>query len=239
MNNTMGNTIPTLQCKLNKIYVSEIRETYADKFLVDSLSLYPDLPPLLSKINCRFAFIADTVFYDAKNLTELKDYLFLKIDTNGFVHFSEKKNATVYTKFNDEPLKEFQETLLKIRQHKAFVYDYVNAQDPQLTNFHMIVLELPKEGLVQKMLSGEFSKMYTHNEIRHFDMNTQNILLRRDEAKRDFKEIMALKYGVDVDIIETDGELYPPMLEQDFVDVVENYYKGFFKSVSVNKKFEN
>lgn len=226
----------TLQCRLSKVYLISNEANYAERFLIDSLGFYPEMKNLLDKINCRFAYIADTVYYDAKNICELKNYIFLRIDVKGKVFFNEREKRPEYV--SRDALSIFNNTLEKIKLHKSYIYDYPESVDNKITNFHFIVLELPRPDLMSKMVAGKFSTMYPEKDISVFDKETQDIFLKKDEAKEKFKNAISLKYGVNINFVDTSGELFPSMIKEDWENAIRNYYSGFLESIGIKKDFE-
>lgn len=221
----------SVQDYLKNLYITEQVENYAEKFLFDSLEIYKDLD--LSELNCRFTYIADTIYYDTKGIGELKNFLFLKVDINGHIEV-DKKNETFKYKEKDFKITvvKFKKVMDKIRLHSSFIYDYAELENDQPNNFHIIILELPKSDLMSKMLKGKFSEMYTPDEVKLFSEETQDIFLKKESIKEGFKQAMSIKFGVSPEFINTDKELYPIMLEQDFKECILNWYDGFKEVVN-------
>lgn len=124
------------------------------------------------------AFLVDKFHYDALNYTELQDQIYLVIDPLGlcFNIGDEFKYLSAY-----EPL--FQDYINILRKDKNYIDDY------KVDNFCVVVLKT-KEGTTEKFIKGQYSKLYTEQELA-------NVQVFKSKNDNTFNRLAATLLGAD------------------------------------------
>jgi hypothetical protein len=150
-------------------------------------------------------YFADNDYYQAYGLTELKEYLFIVIDRNGY--FDSSKGLYIGKIPANQEI--FQASLNKLKTHENYITDY-----EWKGSKHILVIGLPLGG-VKKLVEGQYSTLYTDEqiellfpelspesrentkllEISNGRIDTKGILHRDKDFRNLFKELLRTKYG--------------------------------------------
>jgi len=156
----------------------------------------------------------DWIYKKVKRI-EHKGMLFILIDKNG--KFDSKKERYVNLQKSKANFNSF---LGYIREHKSYVDDYLF--DFKLRHHHMIVIRLPDrfEKSYEPFLNGEYSKMYTEEEVAEMGFNkAKGVFNKSEDYKKVFLDKINQEFNCTLrleDLGDRELELPPNIKEETF-----------------------
>lgn len=173
-------------------------------------------------------YVADASYYELFNLTEVKDYLFLVVDSLG--HFD--KNSKSYVKNTVQAQNEYKYNLEELNKFPYFITSYQLSRQDKYKQ--VLVFEIypnaDNRNRVKLFLNGDYSKIWDKDEIIKMFPDIENpqtdylkelkrkreetvgILTKKEEFKQMFCNLLKEKYGTSVNVrdISNDSELDLP-----------------------------
>ena len=106
----------------------------------------------------------------------------------------------------------YESTLRKITRLPYYDYHFSDHK-----NICVICLNLPREGITEKFVSGRYSKLCTLTEIeKHFNRSgITDVLLNTTEAKVKFQKAVYDEFGTTLEIKDIKESDFPPILDQE------------------------
>lgn len=205
-----------------------------EKYIAPSIRLREkEFQTIMGNICKKNYFIIDSEYYSVYNLTEVKNIMFIQVDSLG--HFDISKKC--YVKSKDVAIKEYKELKEKLKKFNFFVTSY------SIKNDHyqeVLVFELPEviidkelQNTALNFLEGRYSKLWTTEQINimftELDSNSalsqkynegvreiKGVLEKKEEYKKYYQELVRIKYGTTLSLEDIQGELdLPAKYEED------------------------
>lgn len=184
-------------------------------------TIYENLPKLGH-------YIADSSYYELKNITEVKDYLFIVVDSLG--HFNKTKKR--YEKNKEEANTDYKNVIKQLETFPYFVdhYKLSRQEDHKRVLIFEIAPNLDGRNRVELFLNGKYSEIWDKNELDILFPDIENpqmdylkdlaekraeikgILSKKEEFKQMFVDLLKIKYGTTIRVsdISNDSELDLP-----------------------------
>ncbi len=168
-----------MEIKIGNFYINKTR-----RFLYPCLKGYGD--PFVTKFNLTYKLavgIHDSIVEDTFSYKENKLYILFN---------------TVYNPKN------FESFLKWVKTEPYFIYDYIFSKDYKQNRMKMVILQVPSEyeDAYQAFLRGEYSKMYTKNQLdtlfKQKDSEDYHILCNSLSARKK----MSVKIQEEFDIFD-------------------------------------
>lgn len=166
--------------------------------------------------------IADYNYNQGKDYGE--DTLYVLFDINGRMKYNKYANIAASRKF-------FAQFLDRVKTEKSYVTDYAY-DDVMLGHQHMVVFNLNIKDIVSKFIAGEYSKMYTPEQIdkwitkikmingTEYLTETYQILAKDPTYTRMFQKKIAEEFNTSVMVEQPMEYDFPPFLNEEIFNYV-------------------
>jgi len=199
-----------------------------ERYIAPSIRLREkEFQTIIGNICKKNYFIIDSEYYSVYNLTEVKNIMFIQVDSLG--HFDKTKKC--YVKSKDVAVKEYKELKAKLKKFSFFVTSYSIKDDYYQ---EVLVFELPEviidkeiQNTAKNFLEGKYSKLWSKDQIeimfteldsnlplsQKYNENIQEIkgiLEKKEEYKKYYQNLVKIKYGTTLALEDIHGELDLP-----------------------------
>jgi len=151
--------------------------------------------------------------------------------TIGDMIFSDSLNDFIFMVVSTVNLNYFNDLLQYLEKQPYYISDYILSIKE---NTHVIVFKNPMPEIIDPFLKGDYSKMYTQEEIERFFIklvkiknieyytDVYSILTKREEYKTKFEEILGLDFNTSITLDDNREFDYPPLLAEEVLNTKEN-----------------
>lgn len=139
------------------------------KYLSPSMKLYGE--EFIAKLRLLYGLaigVQDYGFNTSSEDRKLENNIYYVFDVNG--QFTFGKHIEI-----EKSRIDFYKVLSWLREQSYFVKDYP-FDSGRNGNKHVVVLKLPKEGMIDKFVNGQYSKLYTKEELDKIINKTNKVL---------------------------------------------------------------